>query len=255
MKKKMICILLSAVISIFAFGHTLAAIADSPQAEAPVTKYNPPNTPVDPYDDIAVENAINEYHRAMEFMKPFLMRNGDGTLNIARAVGIVDDELYHTVKTQIEERINPMIRQGYLRSDEHEIGVLEITEQYLEYAQNQINNYQPPAKNGGQYFVGAEDNALTLHNPALNGSGVNKVVWHWYGYELYLDSETAQKVALGYNIAGILICMIPEVGAIIGGALLVEGALIGHNNRNGTGVILYYTRLNPAFFYWIKPQR
>lgn len=88
-------------------------------------------------------------------------------------------------------------------------------------------------------------------------SGYTKIVYTWKGYDLYLDSTTANRIAAGLGGGAALAALIPEPGAskIVAAALGTVAAVIAYNNAAGRGVIIAFVGLFPnATPHWITSQ-
>ena len=88
-------------------------------------------------------------------------------------------------------------------------------------------------------------------------SGYTKIVYTWKGYDIYLDSTTANRIAAGLGGGAALAALIPEPGAskIVAAALGTVAAVIAYNNAAGRGVIIAFVGLFPnATPHWITSQ-
>ena len=88
-------------------------------------------------------------------------------------------------------------------------------------------------------------------------SGYTKIVYTWKGYDIYLDSTTANRIAAGLGGGAVLAALIPEPGAskIVAAALGTVAAVIAYNNAAGRGVIIAFVGLFPnATPHWITSQ-
>ena len=88
-------------------------------------------------------------------------------------------------------------------------------------------------------------------------SGYTKIVYTWKGYDIYLDSTTANRIAAGLGGGATLAALIPEPGAskIVAAALGTVAAVIAYNNAAGRGVIIAFVGLFPnATPHWITSQ-
>lgn len=88
-------------------------------------------------------------------------------------------------------------------------------------------------------------------------SGYTKIVYTWKGYDIYLDSTTANKIAAGLGGGAALAALIPEPGAskIVAAALGTVAAIIAYNNAAGRGVIIAFVGVFPnATPHWITSQ-
>ena len=88
-------------------------------------------------------------------------------------------------------------------------------------------------------------------------SGYTKIVYTWKGYDIYLDSTTANRIAAGLGGGAALAALIPEPGAskIVATALGTVAAIIAYNNAAGRGVIIAFVGVFPnATPHWITSQ-
>ena len=88
-------------------------------------------------------------------------------------------------------------------------------------------------------------------------SGYTKIVYTWKGYDIYLDSTTANRIAAGLGGGAALAALIPEPGAskIVAAALGTVAAVIAYNTAAGRGVIIAFVGLFPnATPHWITSQ-
>lgn len=88
-------------------------------------------------------------------------------------------------------------------------------------------------------------------------SGYTKIVYTWKGYDIYLDSTTANRIAAGLGGGAALAALIPEPGAskIVAAALGTVAAIIAYNNAAGRGVIIAFVGVFPnATPHWITSQ-
>lgn len=88
-------------------------------------------------------------------------------------------------------------------------------------------------------------------------SGYNKIVFTWKGYDLYLDSTTANQIVAGISEGTALAALIPDPTAskIVVASLGTVAALITYNNAAGRGVIVAFVGLFPnGTPHWITSQ-
>lgn len=88
-------------------------------------------------------------------------------------------------------------------------------------------------------------------------SGYTKIVYTWKGYDIYLDSTTANRIAAGLGGGAALAALIPEPAAskIVAAALGTVAAIIAYNNAAGRGVIIAFVGVFPnATPHWITSQ-
>lgn len=88
-------------------------------------------------------------------------------------------------------------------------------------------------------------------------SGYNKIVFTWKGYDLYLDSTTANQIVAGISEGTVLAALIPDPTAtkIVVASLGTVAALITYNNAAGRGVIVAFVGLFPnGTPHWITSQ-
>ncbi|HEL1116395.1 TPA: hypothetical protein TVL10_001121, partial [Streptococcus equi subsp. zooepidemicus] len=88
-------------------------------------------------------------------------------------------------------------------------------------------------------------------------TGVNKIVFTWKGYDLYLDSTNANRLsALGWGSAA-LSGLIPDpiVSKVLAAALGVVSASISYANAAGRGVIVAFVGTFPRdVIHWVASQ-
>jgi hypothetical protein len=203
-------------------------------------------------------------------LTPYISTKSDGSLYIqksANQVGVTATEYEQAQKSLLSS--NLMIKKGFLTADHS--GNISITPKYTQTVNANINKASIAQKNNLSLYTVKQsplkshciiqNNTLTLRTAY---SGVNKVVWTWYGCDLYLNNETASKVSSGINIAGTLSVLIPEpvVSKVLAIALSAAGNIIAFNNTNGRGVIikiliappLYGSSLPTVSPIWISSQ-
>lgn len=80
------------------------------------------------------------------------------------------------------------------------------------------------------------------------GAGANMIVQEWWGFNLYLSSTNANKVAgylsIGAGVSGLIAIMVPAaapVAGIIAGVLAIYAGAFYVANAAGRGVRLRYT--------------
>ena len=109
------------------------------------------------------------------------------------------------------------------------------------------------------YNVIFTENSITIapKYSSRDFSGYNSIVFTWKGYDLYLDSTTANQIAAGFSGGAILSSLIPEpaVSKIVAASLAAVATLIAYNNAAGRGVIVAYIGLYPnGTPHWITSQ-
>ena len=136
---------------------------------------------------------------------------------------------------------------GFLEVDKTS-NVVRITEKYKR---------EVLVRAADEYEVTFTENSVTLISKNAASGGVTKIEFTTFGYNIYLDSTTANQVAAGVGGAAALSVLIPDPVAckIIAAALGVISSLIAYNNAGGTGVIIsYFGGFPNGYFYWIAPQ-
>lgn len=179
-------------------------------------------------------------------LTPYISTKSDGSLYIqksANQVGVTATEYEQAQKSLLSS--NLMIKKGFLTADHS--GNISITPKYTQTVSANINKASIAQKNNLSLYTVKQsplkshciiqNNTLTLRTAY---SGVNKVVWTWYGCDLYLNNETASKVAAGIGIGSAISALIPDVSVskVVTVALAVAGGVIGFNNASGRGVII-----------------
>lgn len=109
------------------------------------------------------------------------------------------------------------------------------------------------------YNVIFTENSITIapKYSSRDFSGYNSIVFTWKGYDLYLDSTTANQIAAGFSGGAILSSLIPEpaVSKIVAASLAAVATLIAYNNAAGRGVIVAYIGPYPnGTPHWITSQ-
>lgn len=109
------------------------------------------------------------------------------------------------------------------------------------------------------YHVIFTENSITIvpKYSFRSFSGYNKIVYTWKGYDVYLDSTNANKLAAGYGMAAIAAALIPDATAskILAAALEAAAVLIGYNNAAGRGIIIAFVGIFPnGTAHWISSQ-
>lgn len=109
------------------------------------------------------------------------------------------------------------------------------------------------------YHVIFTENSITIvpKYSFRSFSGYNKIVYTWKGYDVYLDSTNANKLAAGYGMAAIAAALIPDATAskILAAALEAAAVLIGYNNAAGRGIIIAFVGIFPnGTADWISSQ-
>ena len=109
------------------------------------------------------------------------------------------------------------------------------------------------------YHVIFTENSITIvpKYSFRSFSGYNKIVYTWKGYDVYLDSTNANKLAAGYGMAAIAAALVPDATAskILAAALEAAAVLIGYNNAAGRGIIIAFVGIFPnGTAHWISSQ-
>ena len=109
------------------------------------------------------------------------------------------------------------------------------------------------------YNVIFTENSITIapKYSSRDFSGYNSIVFTWKGYDLYLDSTTANQIAAGFSGGAILSSLIPDpaVSKIVAASLAAVATLIAYNNAAGRGVIVAYIGPYPnGTPHWITSQ-
>ncbi|HEL1215543.1 TPA: hypothetical protein TVL48_001632, partial [Streptococcus equi subsp. zooepidemicus] len=130
---------------------------------------------------------------------------------------------------------------GYLNIDEGTQEVT-ITEKYKQAVLSSIDLDRQEA-----IFT---ENSVTIRDifSPRSFTGVNKIVFTWKGYDLYLDSTNANRLsALGWGSA--------IVSKVLAAALGVVSASISYANAAGRGVIVAFVGTFPRdVIHWVASQ-
>ncbi|MEH7454188.1 hypothetical protein [Gottfriedia acidiceleris] len=169
-----------------------------------------------------------KFQQYVEVFGKHLAKNTDGTLYLKTAkIPSNIDKAYVREAINGINTTNRMIKSGYLVADKY--GNITIT-----------NKYKNAVAKNNNLEVKTSGNTLTVQSKVTTLAGVNKVVWTWYGCQLYLNSTNANKVAAGSFGAASLALFIPDplVCKIVAAALGLVGAAVSYANASGKGVII-----------------
>lgn len=142
-----------------------------------------------------------------------------------------------------------MEQQGYLIVDKSDQKIY-ITDKYKNYVLSNLSDNQTAI------FT---DNSITIV-PAIQtraSGGVNKFVWTWKGFDVYLNNNLCNTLVTGGAIGASLSAIIPDpsLSKAVGIALGVSTALISHNNHgNGVIVAFLWSLGQPPIPHWISSQ-
>ncbi|HEK9594673.1 TPA: hypothetical protein SU446_002033, partial [Streptococcus equi subsp. equi] len=148
------------------------------------------------------------------------------------------------------EVITILKSDGYLNIDEGTQEVT-ITEKYKQAVLSSIDLDRQEA-----IFT---ENSVTIRDifSPRSFTGVNKIVFTWKGYDLYLDSTNANRLsALGWGSTA-LSGLIPDpiVSKVLAAALGVVSASISYANAAGRGVIVAFVGTFPrGVIHWVASQ-
>lgn len=166
----------------------------------------------------AEQKANEKLNKAISKLTKYVVRNEDGTFRVDAPKGItdkIDSEIYDQIIEGMEG-INVFVLDGKLRTT------------------RELKVFDP------------NDTELSIQG------NVNKVVYRWYGLDIYMDSTKANQLANalwlgvgGTTVATGVLMMIPGVnGAVLGGGVVVGGLLtigagaVGYANSSGDGIII-----------------
>lgn len=139
------------------------------------------------------------------------------------------------------EVITILKSDGYLNIDEGTQEVT-ITEKYKQAVLSSIDLDRQEA-----IFT---ENSVTIRDifSPRSFTGVNKIVFIWKGYDIYLDSTNANRLsALGWGSA--------IVSKVLAAALGVVSASISYANAAGRGVIVAFVGTFPRdVIHWVASQ-
>lgn len=126
---------------------------------------------------------------------------------------------------------NEMIDKGYLKCDSN--FNISVTQEYL-------NSDSQLKSNGNSVYLNSQGTLA-----ATAASGINAIVWYWWGFKLYLDSTNSNKVAAGLSVATAVAVLIPDptLSKAVALALGVVAGLYAYANAAGRGT---YARFNYA---------
>ena len=103
------------------------------------------------------------------------------------------------------------------------------------------------------------DNSITIV-PSVStraNTGVNKFVWTWKGFDVYLDHNICSMVVNGGSVATALAAFIPDptISKVVAVALAAVSSLIAYNDH-GKGVIVAFLVIpgQTPVPHWISSQ-
>jgi hypothetical protein len=145
--------------------------------------------------------------------------------------------------------LNKMEEAGYLVVDNVN-ETITITEKYKQYVLENLSSDQDAI------FT---ENSVTIV-PKIQtraNKGVNKFVWTWKGFDIYIDNNICNMVVQGTPVAAALAAFIPDptVTKVVAVALAAAAGLIGYNNH-GRGVIIAFAWIpgKTPVPHWISSQ-
>lgn len=192
-----------------------------------------------------------DHTSTMNRLERFLAISETGNLVLDAPKGIVesiDGEVYRSLLAGLGQT-NSMIDSGYLVANPD--FTLTVTEKLLQDSSQQLApNRQLVAEGNAVYSV---EGAQTLSS----SGGVDAIYYHWWGFDLYMSSETTHLIMLmlaagatAAFIAAFICSVFPPIGQFVGAAIGIAGALVvlgaallAYFNRHDTGVVVRYVIL------------
>lgn len=174
-----------------------------------------------------------------------------GTTSISLVSPTLNVLAYEEEKTTINEVdiFNRLVDEGYLIADES-TQTVKITEKYQEAVLSNLST------NERVIFT---DNSITIV-PSVStraSTGVNKFVWTWKDFDVYLDHNIGSIVVNGGSVATALAAFIPDptVSKVVAVALAAASSLIAYNDH-GKGVIVAFLVIpgQTPVPHWISSQ-
>lgn len=173
-----------------------------------------------------------------------------GITIVPSGVTFADSQEIPVVQQNEEIVVNELVDNGYLSVD-NTTQTVKITEKYRQDILNSIDL--------NQYDVSFTDNSVTISSKfsVRAFSGVNKIVYTWKGFDLYLDSTNANKIVAGSGLAAVAAMFVPDLSLSKALAVLLGtvGGVVSWNNAAGRGVIISFVgKLPSATPHWITSQ-
>jgi len=214
---------------------------------------------------MSAESALSE--EIIKMAEKFLQKNEDGTIvlnmpeEMKRKIG---KDAYQQLQAGVDIT-SKMIADGYLKADES--FNLHVTKKYTDEVKANMRalsqNLQMKGIFTSNISVFSERNSViinfSIHNKMSTTSiengggggvagGVNKVVWHWWGFKLYLSDEVVDAIVYEYEsvaaIAALIASVAPglpkKIAGVIAALLYYNAQKLSYANRNNTGVIIYF---------------
>ncbi len=235
MRKNLICLLV--VVCLFLCTLSPAYAAELPPNSSFSVGYASANSPV-------IESILRNYVKIQK----------DGTLRLSAPLKVINrigNENYRKYLAGVET-INSMIRTGYLKSDKS----LHITptKKYVASLENCV------VEGNTVRLVTQEQDASTYVRSMNFAKGETKIVFTWYGFDLYLDSVLSDQVAAGISISSAVSSLVPVPALALAVAVAISGVaywVSSSNQGNGTIITIYASLATPWLpptIVWVGPQ-
>ncbi|MFI3086192.1 ABC transporter ATP-binding protein [Streptococcus sp. 2022WUSS037] len=152
--------------------------------------------------------------------------------------------------TSTRSLLNTLEEKGYLEIDDSSKNV-KLTEKYKQEVLSSVDLTQ--------YHVEFTENSVTIvpHIQERAFTGVNKIVYTWKGFDVYLDSTNANRLAAGLGLGAVAAALVPDptLSKALAIALGAAAGLVGWNNAAGRGIIIAFIGyLGDAKPHWIASQ-
>ena len=195
------------------------------------------------------------YEKAVDRVQPFVSVDTDGFIVLNPPQGIVEsiDPVVYRHLLESVEMTNYMIGEGYLVCND-DLSLI-ITKHYVETVTVQYEQLGGEAKLSLVEPDFSTSSVIVINGGGGGGSndptspyyrGVNKVVWYWWGFDLYLDHYNCVRVVAGIAICAVLAWLLPSpVNVIISAGLAAIAGLISIANADSRGVVITYLTFTP----------
>lgn len=159
-------------------------------------------------------------------------------------------DTYQPGQVSQEDVVQTLVNQGYLERDTLS-QTIKITEKYKQEILSKTDL--------SLYRVVFTENSVAVvpKYQERSFSGVNKIVYTWKGFDLYLDSTNTNRLGAGLVMSAAASTLIPDPTASkwLAAAMGLASGLVYYNNAAGRGVIISYIgRLPNAYVHWVSSQ-
>ena len=141
-----------------------------------------------------------KHNKAIEMLEPYLSLSESGNILLDAPKSVVkkiDLEIYQSLLTGLRYT-NIMIDKGFLQSNQ--LFEISITEKYLE------TSSQLRSDGGNALYVVDEPSEVHI----LSSGNEQKIEWYWWGFKIWLNNTTCNRIVSGLTFAEAIALFIPD---------------------------------------------